>query len=105
MDDFDLDLRTVEEQLDEEPPGEAPDIDPETAGVELGVLDGSTPPAEWIGAIEAGRVLVLAIDGDLNELAASFARDVYELGGDLVHFRGFLIVAPPEMAVDSSRLD
>lgn len=105
MDDFDLDLRTVEEQLDEADAEEAAAITEEAAAVELGVLDGSTPPREWIAAVEDGRVLVLAIEGDLNELAAGFARDIYELDGDLVHFRGFLIVTPPDLAVDSSRLD
>lgn len=103
MDDFDLDLRTVEEQLDEAA------VDPVSVeasdGVELGVLDGTTPPDDWIEAVEAGRILVLAIEGDLNELAAGFARDIYELGGDLVHFRGFLIVTPPSVTVDTSRLD
>lgn len=104
MEDFDLDLRTVEEQLeDEEAPIEKSTVEAE--GVELGVLDGSTDPEEWIGSIEAGRVLVLAIEGDLNDLAAGFARDVYEIGGELVHFRGFLIITPPAMAVDTSRLD
>lgn len=102
MDDFDLDLRTVEEQLDED---DAEPVSTDTDRVELGVLDGSTPPTEWIEAVDDGRILVLAIEGDLNELAAGFARDIYELGGDLVHFRGFLIVTPPELSVDASRLD
>lgn len=103
MDEFDLDLRAIEEQIEEdEPEGSvASDID----GIELGVLDGTTAPEEWIGVIEAGRVLVLAIEGDLNELAAGFARDIHELGGELVHFRGFLIVTPPAVPVDSSRLE
>lgn len=95
MGDFDLDLRTAEEQLDE-------------AGVDgdvvLGVLDGETPPAEWVAAVEAGDALVLSVEGDLNELAAGFARDVTELGGELTHFREFLIVTPPDVSVDASRL-
>lgn len=102
MDDFDLDLRTVEEQLEEA--DDAP-VTAETAGVELGVLDGSTEATDWIASIEEGQILVLAIEGDLNELAAGFARDVYELGGELVHFRGFLIVTPPDVGVDATRLD
>lgn len=105
MDDFDLDLRTVEEQLEEADDEEIAAMADDAAGVELGILDGTTPPKEWIAAIEADRMLVLAIDGDLNELAAGFARDIYELGGDLVHFRGFLIVTPPGLAVDTTRLD
>lgn len=102
MEDFDLDLRTVEEQLDDE---EAAPRSVEETDVELGVLDGSTPAREWIAAVEAGKLLVLAIEGDLNELAADFARDIYEMDGELVHFRGFLIVTPPEFGVDTSRLN
>lgn len=106
MEDFDLDLRTVEEQLDDETEAEAIVQESiEGATVELGVLDGTTPAREWIGVIEDGKVLVLAIEGDLNELAARFARDIYEMDGDLVHFRGFLIVTPPEYGVDTSRLN
>lgn len=104
MDEFDLDLRAIEERMEDEdePDRSVPsDID----GVDLGVLDGTTEPEEWIGVVEDGRVLVLAIEGDLNELAAGFARDIHALGGELVHFRGFLIVTPPSVPVDSSRLD
>lgn len=102
MDDFDLDLRTVEEQIED---AEDTTQTARASGVELGVLDGSTPPEEWIAAIDDGQVLVLAIEGDLNELAARFARHIYELGGELVHFRGFLIITPPDLGVDTSRLD
>lgn len=104
MEDFDLDLRTVEEQLDDEEVEDRSEVSIEATGVELGVLDGTTPAREWIAAIEEGQILVLAIEGDLNELAARFARDIYEMNGDLVHFRGFLIVTPPDFAVDTSRL-
>ena len=103
MDDFDLDLRAIEERMAEDEDAESRSV--EGQAVELGVLDGSTPPEEWIGIVERGRVLVLAIEGDLNQLAAGFARDIHELGGDLVHFRGFLIVSPPDVPVDTSRLD
>ncbi|MFW6449118.1 MAG: DUF5779 family protein [Halobacteriota archaeon] len=99
MDEFELDLRAIEEHIDE-----ADDDHGDAGDVELGVLDGSTPDEEWLAAIDEGRVLVLAIEGDLNELAAGFAREVHESGGDLVHFRGFLIVAPPGVGVDTSRL-
>lgn len=99
MDDFELDLRAIEEHIDEA------EGDTGSAGeIELGVLDGTTPDEEWLAAVEDGRVLVLNIEGDLNELAAGFAREVHESGGDLVHFRGFLIVAPPEIGVDTARL-
>lgn len=95
MSDFDLDLRHAEEQLEElEYDGR----------VVLGVLDGSTPSEEWIQEIERGCVLVLAIDGDLNELAAGFARTIKDRGGELMHFRRFLIVTPPGVDIDTDRL-
>lgn len=95
MSDFDLDLRHAEEQLEElEYDGR----------VVLGVLDGSTPSEEWIAAVERGCVLVLSIDGDLNELAAGFARTINDQGGELMHFRQFLIVTPPGVDIDTDRL-
>jgi len=97
MSDFDLDLGAVEQRMDEG------DTDRE-GRVVLGVLNGTTPPAEWVETIEDGSVLVLSIDGDLNELAAGFARDVKEIGGELVHFRAFLIVTPPGIDIDTDRL-
>ena len=97
MSDFDLDLGAVEQRMDEG------DTDRERRVV-LGVLNGTTPPAEWVETIEDGSVLVLSIDGDLNELAAGFARDVKEIGGELVHFRAFLIVTPPGIDIDTDRL-
>jgi hypothetical protein len=96
MSDFDLDLRTVETELD-------PEADL-SGRVELAVLDGTTPPGEWVEAVEDGSVLVLAVEGDLNELAAGFAREVRDAGGNLVRFRGFLVVAPPDVHVDTDRL-
>lgn len=100
MSDFEgLDLRAVEDQMDE---GEGGD---EGSGrVVLAVLDGSTPPEAWLDAIDDGAVLVLDVDGDVNELAADFARDVKEEGGELMHFRGFLIVTPPGVRIDTDRL-
>jgi hypothetical protein len=95
MSDFDLDLRGAEERL------EGDDLDRE---VVLAVLDGSTDPEEWIGAVEAGRILVLAVDGDLNRLAAGFARQVRDMGGTLMHFRDFLVVTPAGVDVDTDRL-
>jgi hypothetical protein len=100
MTDFDLDLRTAEDQL----PEDEADGDVVSGNVELGVLDGTTPDEEWLAAVEDGRTLVLNIEGDVNELAAGFARDVRDMGGELVHFRGFLIVAPPGTEVDTDRL-
>jgi len=100
MSDFEgLDLQAVEDQMA---------ADEETGGshrVVLGVLDGTTDDAEWVEAIEDGSVLVLNVDGDLNELASGFARPVKDAGGDLMHFRGFLIVTPAGVRIDTSRLD
>lgn len=98
---FDLDLRSAEDEMEWE---EGSETVVGSDRVELGVLDGTTPPEEWVEAVASGHVLVLAIEGDLNELAASFARDVTELDGQLVHFRDFLIVSPPGMDVDTDRL-
>lgn len=95
MGDFELDLQTAEGELDE----------PEAGGrVVLGVLDGTTEPDEWIERVENGDVLVLNVEGDLNELAAEFAREVRDLGGELMHFRGFLVISPPGREIDSDRL-
>jgi SepF-like predicted cell division protein (DUF552 family) len=101
MSDFEgLDLQSVESEM--------ADIDDKRDGsnrVMLGILDGSTPAEEWSEAVEDGNVLVLNVEGDLNELAAGFARDVKEAGGELMHFRGFLIVTPPGVHIDTDRLD
>lgn len=97
MADFNLDLRSVEEHIDDE------EYD-EDVTVTLGVLDGTTPPEEWIAATERGEVLVLAVDGELNELASGFAREISESGGELVHFRQFLVVTPSGVSVDTDRL-
>ncbi|MCQ4333396.1 hypothetical protein KM295_07865 [Natronomonas sp. F2-12] len=95
MSDFDLDLQTAEGELDEPEPG---------GQVVLGVLDGTTDPEAWIEHVENDDVLVLNIEGELNELAAGFAREVRDLGGELMHFRGFLVVSPPGREIDSDRL-
>jgi len=97
MSDIELDLQTVEEDLETEE-------DDEDRRVVLGVLDGTTPDEEWLGTIEDGDVLVLSVEGDVNELAAGFAREVTELDGDLMHFRGFLVVTPGDTTIDASRL-
>lgn len=95
MDDFELDLQTAEGELD----------DPDVGGrVVLGVLDGSTDPEEWITHVENDDVLVLNVDGDLNELAAGFAREIRDSGGELMHFRGFLVVSPPGREIDTDRI-
>lgn len=96
MSDFDLDLRTAEGELDEPEVGD---------NVVLGVLDGTTDAEEWISHVESNDVLVLAIEGDLNELAAGFARDVRDMGGHLVHFREFLVISPPSREIDTDRLN
>ncbi|WP_254862419.1 DUF5779 family protein [Halovivax gelatinilyticus] len=97
MSDFDLDLRAMEEHIEESDT-------PVDGDIVLDFLDGSTPPAERVETVADGNVLVLCVDGDVNELAAGFARQVSELGGNLVHFRGFLLVTPPDVEVDNSRL-
>lgn len=95
MGDFDLDLGAIERDME---------LDDE-ARIVLGVLDGSTPPMEWVEEIAGGNVLILNIAGDLNELAAGFAREIRDSGGSLVHFRDFLVVAPPGVEVDTERLN
>lgn len=98
MGDFDLDLQAVEDQID--------DSDAEgSARIVLDILDGTTPDEEWLSIVDGGAVLVLSVDGDVNELAAGFARDVRDMDGELVHFRGFLLVAPPGVQIDTDRLD
>jgi len=95
MADLDLDLQTAEGELDE----------PDDGGrVVLGVLDGSTDDDEWVDHVENDDVLVLNVEGDLNELAAGFARDVRDMGGELMHFREFLVISPPGREIDTDRL-
>ncbi|MEF8852787.1 MAG: DUF5779 family protein [Haloarculaceae archaeon] len=100
MSGIDLDLQTAEEELEDD------EDDGEDGGsrVVLGVLDGTTPDEEWLAVVGDGNTLVLDVEGDLNELAAGFARDVSEAGGDLMHFRGFLVVTPPNADIDASRV-
>ncbi len=93
---FDLDLQNAEEQFDF-----AAEFD---GGIVLGLLDGSTPDEEWRGEIEAGNVLVLSVEGDLNDLAAGWARDVHDAGGTLMRFRDFLVVAPRGVEITTDRL-
>jgi len=99
MSGIDLDLQTAEEELEDTDEGDDGD-----SRVVLGVLDGTTPDEEWLEIVGDGNALVLDVEGDLNELAAGFARDVSEAGGDLMHFRGFLVVTPPDVSIDASRL-
>lgn len=100
MSDFEgLDLQAVEDQMDEDSEGSGSDR------VVLGVLDGSAPADQWAEAIQNGAVLVLNVEGDLNELAAGFARPVREAGGELMHFRGFLVVTPPGVSIDADLLE
>lgn len=94
MSEFGLDLGAIEDDLD----------DSTDDRIVLEVLDGTTDGQEYVEWIEAGRILVLAVEGDVNERAAGFARDVQAAGGSLVHFRGFLIVTPPGVTVDTDRL-
>lgn len=100
MTDFDLDLRAVEDHIEEEDEEDG-DV---TGSIRLGVLDDTSKDDKWYDAVMSGNVLVLDVQGDVNELAAGFARDVREDDGELVHFRGFLIVAPPGIDIDTSEL-
>lgn len=97
MGEFDLDLQTVEDHLDVETD--------ERVRILLDVLDGTTEDEEWIDLVEDGNVLVLSVDGDVNDLAAGFAREVRDMDGELVHFRGFLLVAPQGVTIDTDRLN
>jgi MinD-like ATPase involved in chromosome partitioning or flagellar assembly len=97
MSDFDLDLQAVETEIAEE--GERANR------VVLGVLNGRTPEEEWVAEVEDDAVLVLAVEGDLNTLAGGFARDIREMGGELIHFRKFLLVTPPGVSIDTDRLE
>ncbi|MDR5672642.1 Uncharacterized protein AArcCO_1088 [Halalkaliarchaeum sp. AArc-CO] len=96
MGEFDLDLRNAEEQLDA--------MIEKDGVVVLARLDGTTDPQEWIAEIQGGKTLVLAVEGDLNDLAAGFAREIRDMGGELMHFRGFLVVTPPGVDIDTGRL-
>ncbi|QSG11136.1 Uncharacterized protein HSBGL_0702 [Halapricum desulfuricans] len=97
MAEFDLDLQAVEDKLEG---GEETDT-----RIVLDILDGSTADSEWIELVEDDAVLVLSVEGDVNERAAGFAREVRDMGGELVHFRRFLIVAPPGVSVETDRLN
>jgi hypothetical protein len=97
MSDWDLDLRDAEDRMDE--------AFADAGDVVLGVLDGSTDPETWIRSVDYGNTLVLSVEGDLNRLAAGFAREIRDMGGELIHFRGFLIVSPPGRSIDTDRLN
>jgi hypothetical protein len=97
MPDFDLDLGAIEEDIED-------DEDRRDGRIVLDILDGETSPQEWIDLVEGGHVLVLSIEGPLEELAADFAPDIDEAGGSIVHFRDFLIAAPPGVTIDTDRL-
>lgn len=98
-DGFDLDLRNAEAELDTEEVTEDLDV-----GVVLGILDGTTDPDEWVDIVMDGKVLILAVEGDLNELAAPFAADVNDAGATLMHFRDYLVISPPGVDIDADRL-
>lgn len=96
MTDFDLDLGAIEQDLSQ-------DVTVDRSVV-LGVLDGTTSDEDWVREIDRGNVLVLRIDGEMSDLVSGFAEDIKADGGSLVHFRGFLIVAPSGITVDTDRL-
>lgn len=94
MTEFDLDLRDAEAELGDLPSDQ----------VVLGVLNGETPADEWVQAVTQGNVLVLSVEGDLNKLAAGFAREIKDMGGELMHFRKFLVVTPADIQINTDRL-
>jgi len=94
MSDFGLDLGAIEEEMDPA----------EDRRVVLGVLDGETPGEEWIDLVGHGHVLVLSIEGNLEDLASGFAGEIDDAEGSLVHFRDFLVVTPPDVSIDTDRL-
>lgn len=96
MSDFDLDLKAAEDRME----GDWLDEN----RVVLDVLDGSTPDEERVETVDDGAILVLAVEGDVEELAAGFAREVQEGGGDLMTFRDMLIVTPADVVIDHDRL-
>jgi len=95
MDAFNLDLAGAEEHLDG-----LSDVD----RVVLGIVDGSDDPARWIELVAEGCVLVLSIEGPLEERVSPFAEPIADAGGTLMHFRGFLIVSPPGIDIDNGLL-
>lgn len=99
---FDLDLQTVEQEITDADDAEIGDGGDRS--IVLGTLDGETDEREWFEVVDRGDVLVLSIEGELTELAADLAPRVKERGGNLVHFREFLIVTPADVSVDSDRL-
>ncbi|USZ68276.1 DUF5779 family protein [Halorussus salilacus] len=101
---FDLDLNAVEREIESAEDGDGGDGEGTDRRIVLGVLDGTTDDTEWFRVVERGDVLVLAVEGDLPELAADLAPRVKERGGNLVHFREFLLVTPADVHVDSDRL-
>ncbi|WP_276301223.1 DUF5779 family protein [Halorussus lipolyticus] len=98
---FDLDLQTVEQEIEESGGGGDGHTD---RSIVLGTLDGTKDEREWFEIVDRGDVLVLAVEGELSELAEGLVPRVKERGGSLVHFREFLLVTPADVDVDSSRL-
>jgi len=94
MSNFDLDLRDAEAELGDLPSDQ----------VVLGVLNGETPADEWVQAVSQGNILVLSVEGDLNTLASGFAREIKDIGGELMHFREFLIITPKDIEINTDRL-
>ncbi|QZA89235.1 hypothetical protein K0C01_03560 [Salinarchaeum sp. IM2453] len=113
MSDFGLDLQTVEQEIqnqqdatarEDEKTKNTEDTGEETRRIVLDVLDGTANTDEWTSLVQSGTPLVLAVEGDIEEGASPFVREIVEMGGDIVHFRSFLIVVPPEVEIDNSRL-
>tara|TARA_A100001037_G_scaffold305907_1_gene347992 strand:- start:2336 stop:2623 length:288 start_codon:yes stop_codon:yes gene_type:complete len=94
MDTYELDLESVEEALD---------LSSDQKLV-LGFLDGVTPESEWINELELGNVLILQIKGELETLIQEIAPYVKDKGGTAMRFREFLILSPPNISVDNTRL-
>jgi len=71
---------------------------------EIQAIDDRDVHAE-MGRLAAEEGQLVASSAAANSLAAKrVARDVRDGGGELVHFRGFLVVSPPGVSIDTDRL-
>jgi len=96
MSDWDLDLRDAEEQMDE--------AFAAAGDVVLGVLDGTTDPRR-VGPQHRLRQHPRVVRRRRPQRTRrGFAREVKDMGGELMHFRGFLVVTPPGVTIDTDRL-
>lgn len=93
MGDFDLDLGSIEENIEE---GDRRVI--------LDILEESTSGDTWVADVTDGNIIVLHVIGELDEVVGGFAEKINSIGGSIVHFRSFLILTPPGVEIDTDRL-